>query len=364
MDTNSQNVLTEAKYEYTARLQSFLTPPIYSGLRKIYELAKKHALATDQNVIKTFQVFLSKIPKWDDVTKSLEYENVLKSCSTNGCDYLDELVTAVFVTHAKILTSLKTTQGNSEINFDVPKPSYLIHKIYIQCARNFWRQPWLLHTEYRSLDLQKNGIASEKLIKESIEESIRNLLPVKNILKQYLGSTTQAIEDYDDDITSTVSQRTKANIRSLMQHEFGNTIKIVSEDDEFSKLSISEPRTSDTILNGVISPSQNERSIEDGGMDDDLNRLLSDDQQNSGNISHDVETIVVNDAFHDVDEIEKKFAKQSDTDALVAENFDNRTVGEFSVIESDLADVPGMRSGSVVEQLQTTFSFFDDAADF
>ena len=350
MENNSQNVLTEAKYQYTIQLQEFITPSIYNGFRNMYIEAKQKTLETNENVIKAFQKSLSKIPKWGDEKKSHECTLVLQSCNALGCDYLDDLITAVFVTNATILTSVKgltpeeTIKNRNEINLNVPKSSYLIHKIYVQCARNFWRQPWLLHTEYSSLDLQKNGIKAEKLIQKSIEESIRKLLPVKNILKQYLSGNTKDFEDFEDDITSVVSQRTKSNIRALMQHEFGNTVKLVSEDEKFSNFSISEAVNSTTIFNEVLSHSQDNESC----IDNAVNELESFDTNNHVN-----------------DKIGTKLDIPTNDNALVAENFDNRTVSEFSVIESDLTDTNKHITGdTTLDTMQSTFSFFEDAADF
>jgi len=68
-----------------------------------------------------------------------------------------------------------------------------MHKVYIECARSFWKCPFLYDTEFSKLELQRNLIQAENVIKAGVEETIRKMLPVRDVLKNYLGN------DYDDD---------------------------------------------------------------------------------------------------------------------------------------------------------------------
>ena len=58
------NVLVDAKNEYTIRIINILSPLILEGLTSIYNKAKE--ISTGENVLKIFQSFLKRIPKWND----------------------------------------------------------------------------------------------------------------------------------------------------------------------------------------------------------------------------------------------------------------------------------------------------------
>ena len=242
MEKYSKAVLTDAKQEYTIELKKILVEPIYKFVRNIYNIAKKDSVINNLNTLKVFQILLAKTPTWNG--KQIENETT-KIIKESECDYLEDLLTAVFVTHTKILVSIKYNNPSKMLDLNVPKISHFIHRVLIQCARNFWRQPWLLHTGYTSLDLQRNLIESEKIIKDSINETIRDLLPVRELLKQYLGDnfTDENYSNYaDDDITSVVSIRTKKNIKKLLKHEM-NTLLKEDTNEDFSRVSVAEPAT-------------------------------------------------------------------------------------------------------------------------
>ena len=62
------------------------------------------------------------------------------------CDWLDDLVTAVFLSHTKILTAIKSNKKNNKINLKIPKIDHFIHKCYIESAREFWKNPFLFNS--------------------------------------------------------------------------------------------------------------------------------------------------------------------------------------------------------------------------
>ena len=133
----------------------------------------------------------------------------------SGCDWLDELVTAVFLSHTKILTAIKKSgKKQKKINLKIPKIDHFIHKCYIECAREFWRNPYLFSQKCSQADYHRNIRESQKIISVTIEETIRKLLPVKNILKEYLG------EDGDSDPeTSFIDKDYRKNLRKMVKKE-------------------------------------------------------------------------------------------------------------------------------------------------
>ena len=188
---NSLNILVEAKKEYTNQLQKILTPRIYEGFKSIYEEILK--VLTDEiqekktqssSVIKTFQKTLKEIPQWNQEMINNEYNRIEK---TSNCDYFDNLIEAVFITNTKILTSVQINDDKSQnIKINIPQSPHFIHKCYMECAKEIYKNPYIF-------DQSKNLLSKEKhinlrdalnLIDNSINNAIRELLPIRDILMQ------------------------------------------------------------------------------------------------------------------------------------------------------------------------------------
>ena len=53
------------------------------------------------------------MPKWNQEIILKKYDNIIE---TSGYDWLDELLTAVFVSHTRILTSINFNKNKNKIN--------------------------------------------------------------------------------------------------------------------------------------------------------------------------------------------------------------------------------------------------------
>ena len=249
------NVLADAKEEYTRQLVSVLSPEIYVGIKSIYDAAQNHCnKINDKNVLKKFQVLLSSVPQWNQSKVDDEFSRIVKK---TDCDFIEDLITAVFVSHTKVLSSIKIKKNNKTIPVNVPVGSFFVHKCYIESARNFWRKAWLLDNTARSIDIQRNISDSEKLIQESIKETIRKLLPVRYILKEYIDQD-YTDDEINDNIQDTLSSTTKNNLRKLVRNEL-QTLSKSSVDDNFSMLEI----PSDNVDEDRKSPIQKDVNLED-----------------------------------------------------------------------------------------------------
>jgi hypothetical protein len=234
MSRYNMNVLADAKEEYTRQLISVLTPEIYVGIKSIYDAALNHCnKVNDKNILKKFQILLSSVPQWNQSKVDDEFKRIVKK---TDCDFIEDLITAVFVSHTKVLSSIQIKKNNKTIPVNVPMGAFFIHKCYIQCARNFWRKAWLLDSKASSIDIQRNVIHSETLINESIKETIRKLLPVRHILKEYLNQDFKD-DDIVDNIEDSLTKSTKENLRKLVRSEL-QTLSKSSIDDNFSRLEI------------------------------------------------------------------------------------------------------------------------------
>ena len=193
-ESASVPILVDAKIEYTKQLTLIIMPFLYDGIKSIYDDCKKYCIENKtNNVLLSFQEALSKIPQWTQEIIEVETNRIVND---SHCDYLDDLITAVFVSHTKILTSIQSGNRKRKINLQVPELAVFIHKCYIECARAFWKNPYLFKDDINRCEYQRNMRDCEGMILNCICETVRKLLPVKHILKEYLGD--DVVEDNND----------------------------------------------------------------------------------------------------------------------------------------------------------------------
>ena len=196
------NILVEAKKEYTNQLQKILRPRIYEGFKSIYEdiltlsareLEEKKIQSS--SIIKTFQKMLKEIPQWNLDMINNEYNRIEK---LSNCDYFENLLEAVFITNTKILTSVQINNSKSQqIKINIPQPPHFIHKCYMKCAIELYKNPYIFDQSKNLIPKEKHNNVREalSLIDMSINNAISDLLPIGDILKQ--GLTKNNINIYE-----------------------------------------------------------------------------------------------------------------------------------------------------------------------
>jgi len=192
-------ILSDAKNEFTEQIIMLLTPRIHEGIRSIFELCKKKCIENNSNensLLPSFQLLLSDISKWNNETIMNEYERIQKK---TNCKYLEDLLTAVFISHTRVLSSIRNSNKKKNINLKIPKIHNFIHKCYINTAREFWKYTYLFNETNNKLEVQKNMKQLEDIIKQSILLTIRKLLPVYDILKEYLMENVEETLDESSD---------------------------------------------------------------------------------------------------------------------------------------------------------------------
>ena len=255
MEEGNFAVLVDAKTEYTKQLVNIFAPNIYLNIKELF-LEVKEKCQNNNNKDETlynFQISLSEIPKWNQEVIIDKYNNII---NTSGCDWLDELLTAVFVSHTRILTSINSNKNKNKINLKIPKVDHFMHLCYIEVARNVWKNPYLFDDNVTNFEYQRNRREAECLIDATINETIRKHLPVKHILKEYLGSEFQDNDISDEKLNEDMSSSEKDNLRKMVQAEIENCSK-----EKLSKLNIetsletTESPTVDTSKKSTLLPS-------------------------------------------------------------------------------------------------------------
>ena len=114
----------KAKNEYTKQLQNILRPHLYEGLVAVYNKGKSDTKNVKSSVFKNFQDNLSLIPQWNQDIIETEAMRIRRE---SKCDWLDDLITAIFVSNVRILTAIKNIKSKQEIKIKVPNYSHFVH---------------------------------------------------------------------------------------------------------------------------------------------------------------------------------------------------------------------------------------------
>lgn len=199
MDDYSINSLIESQNEWCSRLVTILTPLIISGFKSIFNESLK--LCNENNeqdkYLMTFQNFISRIPKWN---QTIIKDETTRIKETSGCGYLEELVTCVHIIKLKALTCARVGQKQKKINIDIPPLENFIHKIYINVARKLYTNVYLFEHSNKPLQIQKHNREFEVIIKESILLTIRDSIPVEEILRAYLDETQETDVEVEEQV--------------------------------------------------------------------------------------------------------------------------------------------------------------------
>lgn len=197
MEDSAASVYRETKSEYTTQLTQFLVPAFHRFFMDCLAQASQEEPQVKRQLWK-FQELLSQVPEWN-IDKV--HREVQKIQGEIQCDYLEVLVTAVFVAHTKILTAIRIGNKNKRVQITIPKLDHFIHRALSECSRLLWSSAYLFHNELSPIEKQKNHRQVDQLLREGIGQAIRGLLPIKNILKDYLSEPNEeeAEEDADDE---------------------------------------------------------------------------------------------------------------------------------------------------------------------
>lgn len=180
-----------AKTHLKDHLATLIIPPVSDGFWSVYSTAKDLCIRNEQpdQILRTFQNMLTKIPEWSDSTLSTEVERISK---TSKCTYLDDLLMGVFISYMKSFAAMHYRGDSSHVSVDFDRPSFnkFIHELYIQSARKIWQVAYLFKTIGVSNEVQaRNRQEIVKIIHECMEVVIRSFLPWESIAKQFADTS-------------------------------------------------------------------------------------------------------------------------------------------------------------------------------
>lgn len=176
----SVSVYSETRNEYMKQLCTWLVPSLVQFYRQQYDVL---AQTNGKKTMMAFQTYCAEVPRWNQDIIDEHVNKILDGCR---CDYVEELVTAVFIAHTKMLTAVRMNNKQKKLQITLPKLDHFLHRVFVECARALWKAPFLLSTDLSTIERQKNVLTLETLFSESMSSAVRSLLPVKSILREYL----------------------------------------------------------------------------------------------------------------------------------------------------------------------------------
>lgn len=190
MEDYNSNLLNDSKNEWSIRLMNILSGHVIDGFRSIFNESIEVCETNDEpeKYLMTFQNFLSRIPKWNQVMIDQECSRIKES---SKCAYLEDLITCVHVIQLKILSCVRTSNQIQKIDIDIPQFEVFLHNVYINIARKLYSNIFLFQVDVSPLEQQKNNREFEVIVQTCIMNTIRDNIPIDHLLKQYMDETQE-----------------------------------------------------------------------------------------------------------------------------------------------------------------------------
>lgn len=190
------SVYSDARTEYTKQLCVFLVPAYFQFYVELLEKAKRIMIQEPKRALWQFQNYLNEIHDWN-MEKVVTEIHVIQANS--GCDYLEDLLTAVFIAHTKVLTAIRLSTNNKKVEINIPKVDHFLFKVLCETSKLLWSSTYLFRDGIPGMEKQQNYRNIENILHEGIVQAVRSLVPVKSILKDFVNHDSASKEDEDSD---------------------------------------------------------------------------------------------------------------------------------------------------------------------
>ena len=235
------SVYAEAKSEYTKQLCQYLLPALQQYFLDMLDDAKQKE-ANANKVLLMFQQLLESVSDWN--VDKVQRETSALSTATQ-CDYLEELLTAVFIAHTKVLSAIRLTSKQKKLQITIPRLEHFLHRTLSECSRLIWSNTYLFSTSAPSIERQKNLRLIESILHDGIQQAIRSMLPVKNILREYLKEDDDDEEEEEEEKEEVklekpeVKEEPKEEVKEEPKEEVKEELK---EEVKLEKPEVKEPK--------------------------------------------------------------------------------------------------------------------------
>jgi hypothetical protein len=178
-----------AKRHIRNRFSLMVLPHVSEGIWSVYENARTICEKNDQmdQVLKTFQNLLTRIPVWTDEVLQAEVKRIV---AASKCSYLEELLTGVLLTYLRAFAAIqyRSTQDSVEVEFERPPLPRFLHEYYKEVARRCWEHAYLFRTIGVPTEQQaRNRKQIEDILDSAFDTVLDSFLPWQSIVNTYFS---------------------------------------------------------------------------------------------------------------------------------------------------------------------------------
>ena len=250
MDDFTLQNLNESRNEWVARLITMISPSIFQGLKQIFDDAVKLSISTNQKdkYLMTFQNMLTQIPKWNNDIIETETERIKE---VTRCTYIEDLITCVHVIQLKALTCVRVSQNEKDVEINIPKLPDFIHRVYINAARVIYSNIYLFEQDIMPIQIQQNYNKVDQIIKENIIQTIRQSMPIEELLRVYLEETASK------ELDSKTQKQSSTIIEEMSNTNNDNTLLNENKNENENIINSVETMSPTSIVNPIETPLEN-----------------------------------------------------------------------------------------------------------
>jgi hypothetical protein len=241
------NVLVEAKKEYTEQLNSIMCPLMIEVFQEIYNEACKPPRG---KTLQKFQNLLREVKHWNNSMISEHNARLLQKCP-----WFNDLLVAVFISHVKILSSVRIKTETKKISIKLPTTEEFLHACYLKAAENLYLEPHIFNDE--SNEFERDEKLYERF-RKCIDETIKKLVPIQEILKTYISQPDSSIDDIEtlEPIEPEIIEPEPFKVEQEEEEQLQETI----EDEQTKEIQVKAPEE-EGVLFRAAPDEKKEKSI-------------------------------------------------------------------------------------------------------
>lgn len=211
MGDSIAGVYSDARSEYTKQLCGILIPSYFQFYLTVLDKAREESVKLNEpkKLLWHFQTFLNEIPEWNMEKVNTEISQLQSGC---GCDYLEDLLTAVFIAHTKVLTAIRVSNKQKKVQITVPKIEHFLFKVLCETSKLLWGSSFLFREGIPAIEKQQNYRSVETLLGEGILQAVRSMVPVKSILRDFVSMDDDEKDDEKEEEEEPVVSKKKEEI--------------------------------------------------------------------------------------------------------------------------------------------------------
>jgi hypothetical protein len=200
--------------EWASRVNDVLVPHIYRGLKNLYDTVRRKTERSNKKIVGvkgttllSFQYSLEAIVDLPQTTLNEDYDVLItgiqrKEQIDDPQEWFETLIGNAFDNYA-----IEILQVDPD-HLETPTASVFIHKCYINCARHFWKHPYLFYHGFDPIKQQSNIKEIMDEIRNAVGQTFREGAKInKNLIKdKFKGMMHHTVltdsEDDEGDIMS------------------------------------------------------------------------------------------------------------------------------------------------------------------